>query len=1303
MIESPVQIMRLLLLALFTGVSFLASVAHSQSNLVLFISSPGDYVGGGGTYVTEDPSGFIVNGTANHIEVQAFDYWFEFGGPGGANLTVGLYTNSARYPFNDSSPGLSIFGNGNGCNTECGSFEVREIHTGLSGQVDRLWVTYSNHCECFMAPMTGEIRYHSQLAPPLPVARTLRVPADYLTIQAAIGAASVLARDTILVSPGTYNESINFSGKSVLVTSTGGASMTVITGDSASSRVVFQSGETTNAVLCGFTITNGSAGIVVSYSSPTVVSNVVVKCGTGIYSSFASPIIRGNVIRGCSSGAVYFGGAASPLIEGTLLEDSGYGISMFAAGSPTIRNNIIRGNHGDGINMVNQSDADIVQNLIVNNTGNGIYADVPGYDRGPYEINNTIVGNGGAGISSYGFHSSSVIAGNIVSGSPALWIGTYGGSAPPTINANDFYSLDGAVFAGGTFTSISNLPGNISANPFFVCVPSGDFHLLSGSPCIDAGTNGAPLLPALDLDGNPRIRAGHAGQAAIVDLGAYEVDPASPPTPCLYLNCPSDVVVTAAMGQNSAVVNYPQSDATPVATVTCTPPSGSVFAAGTNPVACSLVYGTNTLACSFMVIVQVPPYLTNQPSVVTVVANGNATLSVGALGTGPMSYQWSFSGAALPGATNSFLVVSNAQSGNEGYYQVALVNSVGTATSRPILLRVLPSAAQIVSGPAPVTVLAGHPAVFSASVLGSAPLTCQWYKDGALVAGGSSARLVIANPQAASAGTYQLLVSNYLGSAVSPSATLTVLAAPPSFALQPASGTAVAGTTSTLSSLAIGTDDGLNPIKYAWYFQNAAMVGQTSHDLMLSHLTAASQGAYFVVATNSYGTATSAIAQLTVYLPPILQAGVSNLVVSQGDTVALNVSATGTPPLGYRWSFNGSPLSGTAASLWLTNIQPTQSGYYSVTVTNPYGSTSSTGRVSVLLPASQVVAWGDGSGGQCRVPTNLYDAVAVAGGDYHSVALRHDGSLIAWGFDDARQLDGPTNAQRFVAVAAGAAHNLAITEDGSVVGWGANEAGQAAVPAGVSLALSVAAGDSHSLALLASGGVVAWGDNTRGQTNLPAALGPGGYWIYTGWQWIWLPVGPPPPVRAIAAGRNHNLALLSDRTIVAWGDNSFGQASPPTDLADVVAITAGYLHSAALRSNGTVVAWGDSTFGQTNVPPGLSNVVAIAAGDFYTLALLSNGNVIGWGDDTFGQCEVPASAAPVVGIASGDYHGLALVPVRPRLQPHLTRDGLLLQWQRPGILQWAPTPSGPYADVPCPGTTWTNLDMSATARFFRLR
>lgn len=1290
--------MNLLRLGFFAGILLIAQLAHCQSNLVLLASQPGDYIGGGETYVTTNATDFSLSGTPSLVTVDAFGFTIQFAS---TNLSVGPYTNATRYPFNGSGPGLTVYGNGRGCNDVCGNFNILEMHVNSGGQVDRFWLTFTQYCECSSTALTGEIRYNSQLAPVTPVPQTIHVPADYPTIQAAINAANILASDTVLVAPGVYNEAVNFNGKAISLVSAEGPAETIIKPPAGSSAFTFSSGETTNSVVSGFTITNG--GISVSSSSPTIISNVLENCGTGVYSYFGSPNVINNLIINNSGDGVDLDGADTALIQGNIIENNGGGIGMDASGSPTVIDNLIQNNEGTAIGMINECDVNIIQNVIANNAGDGINAAVPSGARGPWAINNTIVGNTGNGIWEDGFPGSGEIINNIVSGNPALNISPWYGLAPPTIQFNDFYSADGNIYAGGIVTNLSGIDGNISANPLFACLPDSDFQLLAGSPCIDAGTNGAPDLPTVDFAGNPRILAGNVKGSAIVDMGAYEFNPAMPPTPCLYLNNPSNVVVTATVGQNSAVATYPAPDATPTATVTCLPASGSVFPAGTNIVVCMLVYGTNTLTSTFTVTVLVPPYITNQTSIVSAFANSDATMTVGAIGTAPMNYQWSYDGNAIADATNSTLTISNVQSVNEGYYQVALVNIVGTATSQPIILRVLPSAALIVAGPVSVSVPAGSPAVFSADVVGSAPLTFQWYQNGTLLPDANTAQLVVSNAQVVNDGSYQVQASNFLGTAVSTGATLTVQTAKPSFVLQPVSVAAVAGTNVTFESEAMGSEDDLNPINYAWYFQGKPIPGQNGTDLSLASITLTNQGFYYVVASNLYGAATSEIAQLTVYSPPSLQAGLTNLIVNAGSSILLSTIATGTPPLGYTWNFNYTGFSNTMASLSLTNLTPSQSGFYTITVTNPYGSISSTSRVSVLWPGSQVVAWGDNSGGQTEVPTNLDDAVAIAGGDYHSVALRHNGTLVAWGLDDDGQTDIPSSSLPFVSVVAGADHNLAIADDGSVVAWGLDDAGQTNVPSTVSSALSVAAGDSHSLALLASGTVVAWGDNTYGQTNIPDALMPvyySTYWWGGGFEEInpnWV------PVQAIAAGGNNNLALLTNGTVVAWGDNSFGQASPPANLSNVVAVAMGYLHGAALISNGTVVAWGDDTFGQTNVPPGLTNVVAIAAGDYDTLALLANGTVVGWGDNTFGQMDVPANVTDALGIASGSYHGLALVPFNILLQANLTSSGLVIRWNGPGTLQWAPTPVGPYTDMLFQGNSWTNLDLSAPAKFFRLR
>ena len=92
---------------------------------------------------------------------------------------------------------------------------------------------------------------------------------------------------------------------------------------------------------------------------------------------------------------------------------------------------------------------------------------------------------------------------------------------------------------------------------------------------------------------------------------------------------------------------------------------------------------------------------------------------------------------------------------------------------------------------------------------------------------------------------------------------------------------------------------------------------------------------------------------------------------------------------------------------------------------------------------------------------------------------------------------------------------------------------------------------------------------------------------------------------AISAGEYHNLALKSDGTVVAWGDNADGETTVPAGLTNVIAISGGGFHSLALTSDGIVHAWGDNSANQTTVPLSLSNVVAIAGGGLHSLALSS--------------------------------------------------------------------------------------------------
>ena len=85
-------------------------------------------------------------------------------------------------------------------------------------------------------------------------------------------------------------------------------------------------------------------------------------------------------------------------------------------------------------------------------------------------------------------------------------------------------------------------------------------------------------------------------------------------------------------------------------------------------------------------------------------------------------------------------------------------------------------------------------------------------------------------------------------------------------------------------------------------------------------------------------------------------------------------------------------------------------------------------------------------------------------------------------------------------------------------------------------------------------------------------------------------------VIAISAGEYHNISLLPNRTVVAWGYSEYGQTNIPSGMNGVRVISARGNSSVVLRYDGTVVAWGNNTNGQISIPSELNGVIAISAG-----------------------------------------------------------------------------------------------------------
>ena len=289
--------------------------------------------------------------------------------------------------------------------------------------------------------------------------------------------------------------------------------------------------------------------------------------------------------------------------------------------------------------------------------------------------------------------------------------------------------------------------------------------------------------------------------------------------------------------------------------------------------------------------------------------------------------------------------------------------------------------------------------------------------------------------------------------------------------------------------------------------------------------------------------------------------------------------------------------------------------------------------------ATKVAAWGDNSAGQLQVPQNLTNAVAVARGWLHSLALQADGTVRAWGGNTYGQCNVPASATNVVALGGGSglspAINLALRNDGTVVPWGSG----VTVPTGLNNVVAVAAGDAHCIVLQAGGHVAAWLENFNpplyGQANVPAGL---------------------TNVVAVGGGAYHSLALMANGTVAAWGYNQDGEINVPPSATNVIAIAAGSFHNLALRADGTVVAWGDDGSGQTDVPAGLSNVVAVAAGGFHSLALKNDGTLVAWG-----MTSLPAGLSNVVAFVACAFQSLAVGGNVPPVAGSQTNSGFVNQ------------------------------------------
>ena len=290
--------------------------------------------------------------------------------------------------------------------------------------------------------------------------------------------------------------------------------------------------------------------------------------------------------------------------------------------------------------------------------------------------------------------------------------------------------------------------------------------------------------------------------------------------------------------------------------------------------------------------------------------------------------------------------------------------------------------------------------------------------------------------------------------------------------------------------------------------------------------------------------------------------------INSGNDVSFSVTASSSSALSYQWQreginlLNGTTISGAnSPTLNLSNIQSDDAGRYTVEVSNSTGHVMTSVRLFVdntpvftTRPLSRTAEAGD-----------AITFTSVVSGSGIVYQWKHNGHIIPGAIGPTLSIPSVSLSDRgrYEIIATSSTDETAMSvfmfypwsPNSWIAAWGLDDA-QASIPSGLNkvVALATRGSGNHSLAVRSDGTVVAWGENRFGQTDVPSDLS---------------------DVVSVAVGGSHSLALKSDGTVVGWGLNDSNQISIPTGLTDVIAITAGFGPSSlALRADGSLVAWG---------------------------------------------------------------------------------------------------------------------------------
>ncbi len=321
-----------------------------------------------------------------------------------------------------------------------------------------------------------------------------RVPDDHATISAAVAAA--FDGDSVIVGPGTYRENIDFDGKVVVLTSSDGPDVTIITSTTYwQSALITLNGSRGVSTISNLTFQNpGGQGILLNGAAALVEGCIFTNCGrTPLYvdSTTDQVVVRNNqFLNSCNNGT---SGGGIRIANGSALVESNW------------FNNLGLSGYGGGICLSDTKNCTIKNNLFTNNKAN-----LGGAIRASNSLKlkihgNTFVGNqttvqavytpGRYGGSCLAFTQSNGndvdVRNNIFANNGPGWAVL--SNVNVACNYNDAY-----MNADGNYFGVTPGTRSISADPMFADSAHSDFHLTAGSPCIDTGD---PAAEFVDADG----------------------------------------------------------------------------------------------------------------------------------------------------------------------------------------------------------------------------------------------------------------------------------------------------------------------------------------------------------------------------------------------------------------------------------------------------------------------------------------------------------------------------------------------------------------------------------------------------------------------------------------------------------------------------------------------------------------------------------------------------------------------------------------------------------------------------------